>query len=194
MRSYMNLAVLALAASTFSLGLSAPIQYRYRKLLVVFKVQAFLISEISLGTLGRIILIILSISFVVFIRARTRTLPFDIYYPNPVLPPRALPFLTLLIQALPNPALPVRTLPFDVYYPNPVLPPRALPFLIPALLTPALPVRTLLIPTPLIPALPIRTLPLDLYFPIPVLPPLVTIYPLTLIATVPVCRPFIENW
>jgi hypothetical protein len=154
----MNLAVLALAASTFSLGLSAPIQYRYRKLLVVFKVQAFLISEISLGTLGRIILIILSISFVVFIRARTRTLPFDIYYPNPVLPPRALPFL------------------------------------IPALLTPALPVRTLLIPTPLIPALPIRTLPLDLYFPIPVLPPLVTIYPLTLIATVPVCRPFIENW
>jgi len=49
MRSYMNLAVLALAASTASLALSAPTaptQYRYGILLVEFKGWAFLISGI----------------------------------------------------------------------------------------------------------------------------------------------------
>jgi hypothetical protein len=37
MRSFMNLAVLALAASTISPALSAPTQYRYRNLLVGFE-------------------------------------------------------------------------------------------------------------------------------------------------------------
>jgi hypothetical protein len=126
MRSYMHLAVLALAASTFSLGLSAPIQYRYRKLLVVFKGQAFLISGISLGTLGRIILIILSISFVVFIRARARTLPFNICYPHliPSLLIPALPVGTLLNSAPPVPE------PLNLNFPNPVLPPLVLPPLV----------------------------------------------------------------
>jgi hypothetical protein len=48
MRSYMNLTVLALAASTASVSpaLSAPIQYGYGNLIIEFKGQAFLISEI----------------------------------------------------------------------------------------------------------------------------------------------------
>jgi hypothetical protein len=37
MRSYMNLAVLAIAASIISPALSAPIRYRYGNLLVEFK-------------------------------------------------------------------------------------------------------------------------------------------------------------
>jgi len=52
MRSYMNLAVLALAAYTVSPALSAPTQYRYGNILVEFKGWAFLISGISLGSLG----------------------------------------------------------------------------------------------------------------------------------------------
>ena len=52
MRSYMNLAVLALTASTISTALSAPIQYRCGNLLVEFDDQAFPISEIPLGSLG----------------------------------------------------------------------------------------------------------------------------------------------
>jgi hypothetical protein len=46
MRSDMNPAVLALAASIISSALSAPIQYRYGNLLVEFKGRAFLISGI----------------------------------------------------------------------------------------------------------------------------------------------------
>jgi hypothetical protein len=46
MRSYMNLAVLALAISSFYPALSAPTQYRYGNLLVRFKGRAFLISGI----------------------------------------------------------------------------------------------------------------------------------------------------
>jgi len=60
MRSYMNLAVLALAVSTVSTALSAPIQYRCGNLLVESNGRAFLISAISLGSLGWIL-----ISFVV---------------------------------------------------------------------------------------------------------------------------------
>ena len=52
MRSYLNLAILALAASTISPALTAPTQYRYESSLVKFKGQAFLISRIP--TLGRI--------------------------------------------------------------------------------------------------------------------------------------------
>ena len=54
MRSYINLAILALAASTVS-ALPALIQYRtygYGNLLVDLKGRAFLISGIPLGTLG----------------------------------------------------------------------------------------------------------------------------------------------
>jgi hypothetical protein len=50
MRSYMNLAVLALAVSSFSPALSAPTQDRYGNLLVKFQGRAFLISGIP--TLG----------------------------------------------------------------------------------------------------------------------------------------------
>jgi len=50
MRSYMNFAVVAFAASIFSPALSAPTQYRYGNLLVKFKGRAFLISGIP--TLG----------------------------------------------------------------------------------------------------------------------------------------------
>jgi hypothetical protein len=59
----MNLAVLSLAALIASPALSAPTRYRYGKLLVEFKGQA-LISEIPLGTLGRIPIPVLR-SFVV---------------------------------------------------------------------------------------------------------------------------------
>ena len=61
---YMNLAVLALAASTISPALSAPTQYRYGNLLVEFKGQVFLISGIPLGSLGCIPIPVL-MSFVV---------------------------------------------------------------------------------------------------------------------------------
>jgi hypothetical protein len=48
MRSYMNLAVIALAASTASVApaLAAPIRYGYGNLLVEFTGRAFLISGI----------------------------------------------------------------------------------------------------------------------------------------------------
>jgi hypothetical protein len=49
MRSYLNLAVLALAASTISPALTAPTRYRDRyeiSLVIKFKRQAFLISGI----------------------------------------------------------------------------------------------------------------------------------------------------
>jgi hypothetical protein len=51
MRSYMNLAVLALATSVVSPVLSAPTQYgpRYGNLLAEFKGRAFLISGILGG-------------------------------------------------------------------------------------------------------------------------------------------------
>ena len=51
MRSYMNLAVLALAASSVRHALSAPIPSGYGNLLIVFKGQAFLMSGIPLGAL-----------------------------------------------------------------------------------------------------------------------------------------------
>lgn len=65
MRCYMNLAVLALVASTITPALSAPAQNRYGNLLVGFEGRAFLINGISLGTfrLGRIP-ILLSMSLV----------------------------------------------------------------------------------------------------------------------------------
>jgi len=66
MRSYMNLAVLALAASIVSPALSAPTQYRFGNLLVEFKGWAFLISGILLGTLGWTP-VLLSMSFVVLV-------------------------------------------------------------------------------------------------------------------------------
>jgi len=50
----MNLVVLALAASTVSPALSAPIQYGYGNLLVELKHRAYLISGIPLGFSGRI--------------------------------------------------------------------------------------------------------------------------------------------
>jgi hypothetical protein len=50
MPSYMNLVVLALAASGVIPALSAPIQYRYRNLLVELRGSAVLISGIPLGT------------------------------------------------------------------------------------------------------------------------------------------------
>jgi hypothetical protein len=46
MHSYMNLIVLALATLIVSPVLSAPIQYKYRNILVELKDQAFLISGI----------------------------------------------------------------------------------------------------------------------------------------------------
>jgi hypothetical protein len=49
--SYMNLAILALAAFTIAPALSVPTQYRYGNLLLKFKGRAFLISAIH--TLGR---------------------------------------------------------------------------------------------------------------------------------------------
>jgi len=48
MRSYMNLVVLALTASTVSPTLSAPIQYRYGNLHVELKDRAFLMVGIPL--------------------------------------------------------------------------------------------------------------------------------------------------
>jgi hypothetical protein len=48
MRSYMNFAVVTLAASIISPVLSAPTQYRYGNLLVKFKGRVFLISGIPI--------------------------------------------------------------------------------------------------------------------------------------------------
>jgi len=113
MRSYVNLAVLALATSTVSPALSAPIQYRYGNLLVEFKGWAVLISGIPLGTLrlGTILIPLLT-SFVApnsFVPL-TRTVPLAVSgLPVALVPTFSLTpvpvfhALTLPLTLLPNP-------------------------------------------------------------------------------------------
>jgi hypothetical protein len=110
MRSYKFLVVLALAASTVSPGLSAPIQYGCGNLLVELKHWAYLISGISLGLLGRIpIRSSISMSFVVS-TFLLHTVPTLLSMPTLPLPPKVpstLPTLTLfpLLTPLTLPAL-----------------------------------------------------------------------------------------
>jgi hypothetical protein len=104
MRSYMNHAVLALAALTVSPALPAPIQYKYGNLPVEFNGRAVLISGIPLGTLGTILITLLTS----FVASNSLILPLTV----PVTPVPTfsnlvsmVPTLLTLLTLLPNPVL-----------------------------------------------------------------------------------------
>ena len=145
MRSYLNLAVLALAASTISPALTAPTRYRYESSLVKFKGQAFLISGIP--TLGRIPILLTTVFMLGLVSGRVSNPPLTI----PLLPLLLLlPLLPLLPLLLLIPLLPL--LPLILLVPASLIPLPTIPFQTQYshLLTVTIPIRT----TPLGPPLP----------------------------------------